>query len=430
MPKSNKPEFKKTPSSKILHKEQKNYWLGPNPYFLTILIYTLLAILGAANASLVSFEAIPWVNGLRWMRVHLITLGVLTQLLFAVMPALVARRANQPSPKFRWDIWALLNLGIMALLYGIPLVNKVVIFTGGTLAFIATTLLIRHLSQIRSTAPSQGETPDPRLGRKFYIAGLSFFLMGIIIGTGLWMGWPEALRMKVPIEVHIHANNWGLMSLVFAGLLVDLYPKFAGRPLANPRSITPIFWMMTLGALGLTLGPWTGALYFTVPGLLSHLAATFWLLANVIQPLRGDRKAWTPGILHLVMSYFWILAPVMMAPFVILGVPGISGVGVEANAPQALIYGWVLQFGYALLPYFFRRTFQPNEPAALGGSQFSLWTVNLGGLFLWASIFIIPIAGLLHGTAYLLWGLSIVPIAWEVWGIVKQSAGRLEMVEV
>jgi hypothetical protein len=31
-------------------------------------------------------------------------------------------------------------------------------------------------------------------------------------------------------------------------------------------------------------------------------------------------------------------------------VSGCPGAGIEQNAPQALIYGWVLQFGYALLP--------------------------------------------------------------------------------
>ena len=65
--------------------------------------------------------------------------------------------------------------------------------------------------------------------------------------------------MLVPIEVHIHANNWGLMSLVFAGLLIDLYPQFTGRELAWPRSVKAIFWLMSWGALGLVLGPWTGS---------------------------------------------------------------------------------------------------------------------------------------------------------------------------
>lgn len=405
-----------------------------NPYILTILLYVFLAILGALDASLTSFTLVPWVNGLRWLRVHLITLGLLTQLLFAVTPILAAIRSRLPRPRVRWDIWALLNMGILALLYGIPMINKAAIFTGGTLIFIAATMLLLQLYTMRESGLTRisphAQSNDPHSGRKFYIAGLSYFLLGIIIGTGLWMGWPDALRMAVPIEVHIHANNWGLMSLVFAGLLIDLYPQFSGRALAWPRSVTPIFWMMTIGALGLVLGPWFQKLYFTVPGLILHLSATIWLLLNLIKPLWGERKAWSAGVAHLILAYFWILAPVLAAPLIILGVPGFPGAGIEQNAPQALIYGWVLQFGYALLPYLFRRLFTPDEPARLGGNRLSLIAVNLGGVFLWLSIFITPIASQLHGTAYALWALSMLPIAYELWQIFRQGMEKLEAAEL
>ena len=402
-----------------------------SPYLLMAFLYLLLAILTAIDAAFTSFTLLPWLNGLRWLRVHFITLGVVTQAIFGLLPALVAIQTSQPRPKFRWSTWAALNTGLVVLLIGIPLVNVTLIFTGGTLVFIAVLLLgwqlygIKPVKTVRSGAAAANGA-DPHVGRKFYLAGLSYFLLGIIIGTGLWLGWNSVLRMRVPIEVHIHANNWGLMSLVFAGLLVDLYPRFAGRPLAWPRSVTPIFWMMTIGALGLVLGPWFSSLYFTVPGLVLHLSATIWLLLNVIKPLWGDQRAWTPGVLHLVLSYFWILAPVLVAPLIILGVPGFPGTGIEQNAPQALIYGWVLQFGFALLPFFFRRAFLPDEAPRLGGSAFSLIAVNLGGVALWASIFITPYASLLHGTAYALWGISILPIAAEIWRIVGTGLAQVE----
>ncbi len=152
---------------------------------------------------------------------------------------------------------------------------------------------------------------------------------------------------------------------------------------------------------------------------------------NIIEPLLGDRKAWSqPGIWHLVGAYFWILAPVLVAPLIILGVPGFPGAGIEANAPQALIYGWALQFAYAFLPYFFRRAFLPAERARLGGSWLSLITVNLSGLFLWVSIFITEYQGFLHGTAYALCAVSIVPITIHLWSIVRAGLSRLEEAEI
>jgi len=185
--------------------------------------------------------------------------------------------------------------------------------------------------------------------------------------------------------------------------------------------------MLTIGALGLVLGPWVKSNWFSVPGIILFLAATFWLLLNVIKPLWGDKEAWSqPGIWHLVMAYFWIMAPVLVAPLIILEVPGFPGVGIEQNAPQALIYGWVLQFGYAFIPFFFYRMFLPHEPARLGGSWFSLVTVNLGGFFLWASIFLLDYQAALHGAAYLFWTLSLIPIVLTLWRIVRDGLARLD----
>lgn len=398
-----------------------------NLYFLMTALFMGLALIGALDAALTSWNLLPWFNGLRWLRIHLITLGAMTEALFGVLPMLVAIRANLPRPGFRWVTWLTLNTGILTLLVGIPLINPALMITGGTLVFVATLLLINQLRQMHpagaAAAPRAATEPG---GRWFYVAGLSYFLVGIIVGTGLWLGWSDILHIKTPVEVHIHANNWGLMSLVFAGLIIDTYPRFAGRSLAWPRSLRPIFWLMTLGALGLVLGPWLKSNYFAVPGLIMHLTATIWLLLNVIKPLLGDRAMWRkPGIWHLTTAYLWILAPVLVAPLIILGVPGFPGAGIEQNAPQALIYGWVLQFGFALLPYFFSRAFRPQAPAGLGGSWLSLAAVHLGGMALWASIFIEPYQGLLHGLAYALWAVSILPIAWQMWQLARAGLAQL-----
>jgi len=137
-----------------------------NPYFLMTLLYVSLAVLAALDSSLSSFSVLPWFNGLRWLRVHLITLGTLTEIIFGLIPVLAAARAGRPKPTTRWDIWLALNAGLLTLLVGIPLVNAALIFTGGTLVFIAATLLMKQLNELRETTPAPGLT-----GRVFYLAG-------------------------------------------------------------------------------------------------------------------------------------------------------------------------------------------------------------------------------------------------------------------
>lgn len=138
-----------------------------NPYLLTSLLFFFVAILGALDASLTNLEILP---------------------------------------AAQLDIWLMLTAGIVLLVAGIPPVNQALIFTGGSLVFLA---------------------------------GLAYLLLGIIIGTGLWLGWNDVLQMKAPIEVHIHANRWGFLSLVIAGLILDQYRGFAGRELAWPTSLLP-----------------------------------------------------------------------------------------------------------------------------------------------------------------------------------------------
>ncbi|HUM69137.1 MAG TPA: hypothetical protein PLK31_09865, partial [Chloroflexota bacterium] len=178
----------------------------------------------------------------------------------------------------------------------------------------------------------------------------------------------------------------------------------------------------TIGALGLILGPWVKSNWFSVPGIILFLAGTFWLLLNIIKPVWGDTAVWSqPGIWHLTTAYFWILAPVLVAPLIILGVPGFPGAGIEQNAPQALIYGWVLQFAFAFIPFFFYRLFLPDKPARLGGSWLSLLAGHLGGFFLWASIFLTAYQSILHGLAYVFWTIALIPITWLLWRIVRDG---------
>lgn len=393
-----------------------------NPYFLMMLLYLFVAVLAALDASLISLDLLPWFNGVRWLRIHFITLGMLTQVLFGALPVLVATRRKLPQLATRWDIWLTLNIGLIILLAGIPSINQQLIFTGGTLIFIAATLLAKQLWGMRS-ADAQPFSQSV----KFYVTGLLYLLLGIIIGTGLWLGWSGPLRIQVPLEVHIHANNWGFLSLVFAGLIIDMVSMLSGQPLATVRALNTIFWSMTLGALGLVMGPWLGgALWVTVPGLVLHIAATVWLVGLLVRGLARAGELRRAGAWHLVTAYVWILLPVLIAPFILLNVPGFVGGDIEATAPQALIYGWVLQFGFALIPFLVERYLLGASKANLGGNWFSLLAVNVGSALIWASIFVVPLRNNLHGAAYLFYVISMLPIVWQVG---RMLHGRFKSVE-
>lgn len=391
----------------------------PIPYLLTTLMFTFVALLAAADASFVSLNLIGAFPALRWVRVHFITLGILSQVIFGLLPLLIASLSKKPKPAMRWDIWLTLNIGFVSLVAGFAGVNQPMILAGGTLIFTAAMLLILQLWNVRG-----GDAPA---SLKFYITGIFYLLVGIIIGTGLWLNWSEALYIKVPLEAHIHANSWGFMSLVFAGLLVDFVPMVTGRPLGTNKNVSLIYWGMTLGAFGLVLGPWLGgSLPPTVSGLVLHLSSTIWMVVLMIRVFKesGRLKGAGAGAWHLVSSYLWIIAPIGMAPFILLGL--VEGAPIEQTAPQALIYGWVLQFGIALIPYIARRFFLKEETPQLGGNWLSLAGATLGSIFVWASIFIVPARGVLYGIGFALYAIALIYPVKELFEITRDGFKKIE----
>jgi len=389
----------------------------PIPYLLTTLLYTFVALFAAADASLVSMSVFNSFPALRWVRVHFITLGIISQVIFGLLPLLTASLSKKERPPMRWDIWITLNAGLVMLVAGFAGVNHPMIFTGGTLIFIAASLLMLQLWGIRGDAPAS---------LKFYITGIFYLLVGIIIGTGLFLNWSDALYIKVPLEAHIHANSWGFMSLVFAGLLVDFVPMITGRPLGSKNSVDYIYWGMTLGALGLVLGPWLGgSLPPTVSGLVLHLSATIWMVVLMIRAFSESGKLNSPDAWHLVSSYAWIIAPIGMAPFIMLGI--LEGGPIESIAPQALIYGWVLQFGIALIPYIARRFFLKEENSQLGGCWGSLASANIGSILVWASIFIAPARGILYGIGFAFYAVALIHPLKELFEITRDGLRKAEL---
>jgi len=391
-----------------------------NPFYLMALLYLGLAGLAALDASLVTLQVLPAFPGQRWLLVHTVTLGALVELVFALTPDLSAGLMGLKRPAFRWDRWFLLNTGLIVLMAGIPLVNPGLIITGGLLIFLAAFLLIGQIGALAAVRADDPARPA-HVGLPFYAGAVFYLLVGIVVGTGLWLNWAEPLRIVTPKEVHVHSNLWGFAALALAGLLTDLYPAISGHEVAKPRLVRLTFWLMALGAMGLVIGPWINLNSFTVGGLVLHTVGILLMLFNLARPLRGDRQVWTPGVLHLAGAYVWFLLAVVVAPLVVAG--GGAGAEVAGSGGPILIFGWILQAGYALIPFLFERAFGVGARARLGGSAFTLLTINGGSMVYWISMFLAAGRSPMRAMAYVLWIVSLIPI---LMGLVRQMSARLE----
>ncbi|MGE5140576.1 MAG: hypothetical protein ACM3JD_14005, partial [Rudaea sp.] len=378
-----------------------------NPYLLMSLFYLSLAVAATVGSSLVTFDLLPAASALRWLRVHFITLGTVTQMLFGVLPVLAAAKAGRPRPSVRWSVWLVFNTGLLALLIGIPTANRFMMIMGGSLILAATLLLLRQLLQESGLGNRRLTHGRWSGGTRFYIAGLSYLLLGAFIGTGLYLGWGAWLHLPAPKEVHVHSNLWGYAALVFAGLLVDLPICGAKgcRSLLDSRRLNAIFLLMVSGAFGMALGPWIENTVIESGGLILHTVGTVWLLAGIVRDLRAarDRGVWTAGRLHILTGFAWFLVAAAMGPIVVFLPQGSVARSLASQGGPLLIYGWLMQFGLAILPYLFGRALAPQKAAAFGGNTISLVAANLGAVLYLAGLLIPGFGTILQGVAFLSW---------------------------
>lgn len=395
------------------------------PYRTMITLFALLGALAALDAALAAGGVTPFLLGLRWLRVHLVTLGIFTEAAFGLLPGLVALRAGRPAPPHRRGRWLLLNVGLVTLLVGIPLVRPPMIGAGGTLVLLAAAWLGRDLWL---SAPARPERPGAAAagagGRRYYLAALGFVVVGALVGTGLWTGWGAPLRIATPKETHVHAVIWGYASLVMAGLLTDLPLSPAGEAAVRRPWLTLSFRLQLAGAAALLVAPWVGgANWVMIGGIVLFAAATVILYVQRILPRRAEGG---PGAAHLLTAYLWILVPATALPFIVLSAGALPIGRVESVGPAILAYGWLLQALIALLPPAFAMVGRAESAAAggtadgpstgspaLGGRWWSWAGLNLCALSLVASIALPPFEARLQGLGFGILAVVLLAWAWE-----------------
>lgn len=400
------------------------------PYFLMTGLFLLLTALVTLDSSLASLGWMPALAGLKWMRVHFITLGVLTQLIFGLLPTLTAKGLNLPKPKTNWFSWLIYNGGLIILLIGLPSVHRASIITGGRMIFLAILLLIKDLIGLRRAAIAEKGRGvcSTYTTTRFYLSGLVYLLVGALVGTGMWIGWSEPLRIAIPKEVHVHTNLWGYTALIFAGLIFDLFPALTKQRLfGKARLDMLVFGAMTVGALGLVTGPWLDIGWPAVAGLTLHTLGTLLLLGAFVGMVVRDRGLRHPGGAHIVSAYLWILVPTIVAPYIVAKASESFPVGeVAGNGGPILIYGWIMTFCLAVIPYFFTQVFQPNRAPALGGSWWSLVAMHLGSLLFWLGLFLPNIQTGLRAGAFFFWFAALLPMLIELYARAKAGTERME----
>ena len=385
-----------------------------NPFTLTAVLYVTVGLFFAGLKGLGALDGAPAPLNLNWLRVHVITIGTITQVIFAVLPGYVARKLGtdeRPRPAM-WLQWALLNVGLLLVIVGVAGVDAWTGSIGATVIFASVWLLFADL--LRAYRASGRRWSE---GMRFYLTGPLYLLFGIIMAVSLLFNWWAPGGRIGVLEAHVHANVWGFLSLIVAGMLFDLFPALTGGPMARPHWNGRIYYLLNAGAFGLVVGPWLNRHELTVLGLLIYVAGTAVLITNLVLTLRANRSD-SPAAMQVVLSYLWMVVPAFFAPFIVLAPGLVPAAAIESAATQGLVNGWVLGMVMGALPRLLRTRAWARDsgpPVAAesdehDGSWVSVIFLNAGVALIWATVAVAP--GSLPAQALMLSGYSLIAIAW------------------
>lgn len=285
------------------------------PSILAALVYA-----GALVVWLVAGDALP---GGRPFAVHLFTLGVLTNLVLTFSEHF-ARTVTRTAGERSWWWPIVTNLGILAVLVGLPTRWLPALAGGATLLIAVVFLAYVRLRRMRKAAIGARFAWIVRIYERAHGAFIHGAVFGALIGVGLVSGsWFGATR-----TAHLHAMVLGWGGLTLLATLVFFGPTMARtriEPGADDRSAR----LLRHGATGLSVailllflagigGTWGQVLNVVAAGGLTVYAAVATLVCLPVA--RAVRSAKLTAARPLVLGVcLWFPVVVWADVVVVLG---------------------------------------------------------------------------------------------------------------
>ncbi|OGQ58152.1 MAG: hypothetical protein A3J24_00335 [Deltaproteobacteria bacterium RIFCSPLOWO2_02_FULL_53_8] len=86
----------------------------------------------------------------------------------------------------------------------------------------------------------------------FIRCAMIYFLLALLIGIMMSVTGPIYPYM----QIHVHFNLLGWMSMMVYGVGYHILPRFSGRPLWSEPLSTAQLWLANIGLVGMALGWW------------------------------------------------------------------------------------------------------------------------------------------------------------------------------
>ncbi len=254
-----------------------------------------------------------WVDDSGWLLLHMVLLGALTQAIVVWswhFAQTVLHAADAPGGRCHqsWRL-ALLNVGAILVVVGVPTHVWWVTLVGGTAVTTAATWhgwALWHM--LRRTLPARF-----RVSVHYYLGSAASLILGA--GLGTWLAYlPDGLLHGRVLVAHALTNVLGWVGLTLTGTLLTLWPTMLRTRMddrAEPwaRLALPIFGTAVLVAVAGALLGWS---WFAATGVGCYIVGLVIFGRSLWGPVRRRRPSeFAPasvaaGLVWLTVAVCWI----------------------------------------------------------------------------------------------------------------------------
>ena len=265
-------------------------------------------VIGWLLVLLVVTVAHRWLPEQRWLLVHLLLLGAVTNAILVwsahFTDALLRRRASAASRRWQTARAVALNVGVVATVAGMmtptwPLVLAGAVVVGAAVAAHGTALALQARRALASRFAST---------IRYYVAGAWLLPVGAALGAVMANGTSDAWQARL-VLAHTAANLLGFVGLTVLGTLVTLWPTMlrtriddAGEP-ASRRAL----WILLGSVLLVVAGALLGIRALAVVGLLGYLAGVVLVGRPMMRVARNRAPSAFPTF-SVLAGMCWLLA--------------------------------------------------------------------------------------------------------------------------
>lgn len=120
----------------------------------------------------------------------------------------------------------------------------------------------------------------------FIRMAMIYFLLAILLGLHMVVAGPVYPWM----QIHVHLNLLGWMSMLIYGVGYHILPRFSGRPLWSEALSVWQLWLSNIGLIGMGIGWYTrdmdNAMVLMAFSLIESIAVVFFVL-NMFKTIKA-----------------------------------------------------------------------------------------------------------------------------------------------